>query len=156
SATRFGAACSNRRARADVMTARLGTREQPTGAPDSSKPLSYQTGFANDFATEALPGTLPARGNSPQRPAYGLYTEQISGTAFTAPRPATRRSWLSRIRPAVVHGRFARIDNGLLTNQFGDTEPSPNQLRWNPLPIPTQPTDFVQGLLSIGGNGSPA
>lgn len=123
---------------------------------DSSESLSYQTGFANEFASEALPGALPARGNSPQRPPYGLYTEQISGTAFTAPRHANRRSWLYRIRPSVVHGRFTRIDNGRLTSHFADTEPSPNQLRWDPLPVPAQPTDFVQGLLSIGGNGSPA
>jgi homogentisate 1,2-dioxygenase len=120
------------------------------------RPLSYQTGFGHDFSTEALPGALPVRGNSPQHPPYGLYTEQISGTAFTAPRYANRRSWLYRIRPSVVHGRFARIDSGRLTSCFTATEVSPNQLRWDPLPVPTQPTDFLQGLLSIGGNGSPA
>ena len=66
--------------------------------------LRYHSGFGNHFATEALPGALPAGRNSPQRPAYGLYAEQFSGTAFTAPRHANRRSWLYRIRPAAVHG----------------------------------------------------
>ncbi|HEY0178031.1 MAG TPA: homogentisate 1,2-dioxygenase, partial [Dokdonella sp.] len=66
----------------------------------------YQSGFGNEFASEAVPGTLPQGRNSPQRVAHGLYAEQISGTAFTAPRHANRRSWLYRIRPAAVHGRF--------------------------------------------------
>ena len=66
----------------------------------------YQSGFANEFATEALPGALPQGRNSPQRVAYGLYAEQLSGTAFTAPRGHNRRSWLYRIRPAAVHQPF--------------------------------------------------
>ncbi|HCN73102.1 MAG TPA: homogentisate 1,2-dioxygenase, partial [Pusillimonas sp.] len=65
----------------------------------SQGPLGYLTGFGNDFATEALPGTLPVGRNSPQGVAHGLYAEQISGTAFTAPRDANRRSWVYRIRP---------------------------------------------------------
>lgn len=73
---------------------------------------SYQTGFANEFATEALPGALPVGHNSPQRAPYGLYAEQLSGTAFTAPRHTNRRSWLYRIRPAAMHLPFERIDNG--------------------------------------------
>jgi homogentisate 1,2-dioxygenase len=116
--------------------------------------LHYQTGFGNEFATEALPGALPLH-NSPQRAPYGLYAEQFSGTAFTAPRSSNRRSWLYRIRPAAVHGRFERIDNGSLTSQF-DATPSPNQLRWDPLPLVSRPTDFLQGLVTAAGNGSPA
>src|SRR5277367_5591768 len=68
----------------------------------------YQSGFANEFATEALPGALPQGRNSPQRAAYGLYAEQLSGTAFTAPRGHNRRSWLYRIRPAAVHRPFTQ------------------------------------------------
>jgi homogentisate 1,2-dioxygenase len=117
--------------------------------------LTYQNGFGNEFGTEALKGALPEGRNSPQRCGYGLYAEQFSGTAFTAPRHANRRSWLYRIRPAAVHGEFRRIDDGLLTSRFGDVDPSPNQLRWSPLPIPTDPTDFVSGLRTAGGNGSP-
>ena len=119
------------------------------------EPAGYQSGFGNEFATEALPGSLPVGRNAPQKPPYGLYSEQISGTAFTAPRDMNRRAWLYRIRPAVVHGAFQRADNKRLLSQF-DEPASPNQLRWDPLPIPREPTDFVDGLITMGGNGSPA
>jgi len=115
----------------------------------------YQSGFGNHFATEALPGALPQGRNSPQRPPFGLYAEQFSGTAFTAPRHANRRSWLYRIRPAAVHGNFERIEDGRITNDFTGCEASPNRLRWSPLPLPREPTDFLDGLATLGGNGSP-
>ena len=118
--------------------------------------LQYQSGFGNEFATEALPGALPVGRNSPQRVAYGLYAEQFSGTAFTAPRAHNRRSWLYRIRPAVVHEPFRRIANGTLTNAFDEVEPTPNQLRWDPLPMPAEPADFLAGLVTVAGNGDPA
>jgi homogentisate 1,2-dioxygenase len=117
--------------------------------------LSYQNGFGNEFGTEALKGALPEGRNSPQRNAYGLYAEQFSGTAFTAPRHANRRSWLYRIKPAAVHGEFHRVDDGFMTSRFDAVDPSPNQLRWSPLPIPSEPTDFVSGLRTAAGNGSP-
>lgn len=72
----------------------------------------YLSGFGNHFATEALPGALPQGRNSPQRCPYGLYAEQFSGTAFTAPRGANRRSWLYRIRPAALHGTFRELPSG--------------------------------------------
>ena len=115
----------------------------------------YQSGFGNHFATEALPGALPEGRNSPQRVAYGLYAEQFSGTAFTAPRHANRRSWLYRIRPAAVHDAFRRIKDGRITSDFSEVAPSPNQLRWNAMPMPGEPTDFIEGLATLGGNGSP-
>ena len=118
-------------------------------------PLRYQPGFGNHFATEALAGALPAGRNSPQRCAYGLYAEQYSGTAFSAPRHANRRSWLYRIRPAAVHERFVPLDPGRLVGRFDQVAPSPNQLRWDPLPVPHAATDFVAGLVTIAGNGSP-
>ena len=114
--------------------------------------LQYQTGFANEFATEALPGALPEGRNSPQRAPYGLYAEQLSGTAFTAPRHANRRSWLYRIRPAAVHLPFERIDDGRLRSRFDEVPTPPNQLRWDPLPMPNEPTDFVDGLVTMAGN----
>ncbi|WP_426173696.1 homogentisate 1,2-dioxygenase [Massilia sp. TWR1-2-2] len=117
--------------------------------------LDYQTGFGNEFATEALAGALPEGRNSPQRAPYGLYAEQLSGTAFTAPRHSNRRSWLYRIRPAAMHGHFTPIDGARLVSRFDGPAPSPNQLRWDPLPMPTEPTDFVAGLVTMGGNGSP-
>ncbi len=115
--------------------------------------LQYQSGFGNEFATEAMPGALPVGQNSPQKVAYGLYAEQLSGTAFTAPRNANRRSWLYRIRPSVLHKPFKQISNTLLRSApFNELPPTPNQLRWDPLPIPAEPTDFVDGLISIAGN----
>ncbi len=114
--------------------------------------LTYQSGFGNEFATEALPGALPVGRNSPQRCAYGLYAEQLSGTAFTAPRAENRRSWLYRIRPSSMHQPFVQVDAGRLTAEFG-AAPPPNQLRWNPLPMPSVQTDFVQGLVTMAGHG---
>jgi homogentisate 1,2-dioxygenase len=118
--------------------------------------VDYQSGFANEFATEALPGTLPVGRNSPQRVAHGLYAEQISGTAFTAPRHVNRRSWLYRIRPASVHQAFSMLQRAAFHNNFDEAPPPPDQLRWDPLPIPATPTDFVDGLLTMAGNGGPA
>ena len=107
---------------------------------DHRTALQYQSGFGNECATESLPGALPAGQNSPQKCAYGLYAEQVSGTAFTAPRSDNRRSWLYRIRPAAQHKPFSRIDNGRLTNDFGAIAATPNQLRWDPLPLPQKST----------------
>ena len=115
----------------------------------------YQSGFANEFATEALPGALPAHQNSPQRVPYGLYAEQLSGTAFTAPRSHNRRSWLYRIRPAAIHAPFVRMDNGLIAERFDQLETPPNQLRWDPQAMPAAPTDFVAALTTMAGNGAP-
>jgi homogentisate 1,2-dioxygenase len=115
--------------------------------------LKYQSGFGNEFATEALPGALPVGQNSPQQAPLGLYAEQLSGTAFTAPRSANRRSWLYRIRPSVLHKPFKQVSNRLIRNApFNELPPTPNQLRWNPLPLPAEPTDFVDGLTTIAGN----
>ena len=116
-------------------------------------PSGYLSGFGNEFATEALPGALPQHRNSPQQVAYGLYAEQISGTAFTAPRSHNRRSWLYRIRPAAVHGSFVPLDAPRLVSRFDNAAP-PNQLRWSPLPMPTTPTDFIDGWVTMAGNGS--
>ncbi|HEV2303174.1 MAG TPA: homogentisate 1,2-dioxygenase [Stellaceae bacterium] len=114
----------------------------------------YLSGFGNEHASEALPGTLPEGQNSPQRPPRGLYAEQISGTAFTAPRAENRRSWLYRLRPSAMHRAFARTDNGLLRGApFAEAAPTPNRLRWDPLPFPDHPADFVEGLMTMGGNG---
>src|SRR5579859_2345609 len=118
--------------------------------------LHYLSGFANEFATEAVAGALPVGQNSPQVAAHGLYAEQISGTAFTAPRHANRRSWFYRIRPAAVHRPFVALAAGRLHNDFEQVPATPNQLRWDPLPLPEAPTDFVDGLVTMAGNGSPA
>jgi homogentisate 1,2-dioxygenase len=133
----------------------MGVAEGGAAAGADGATAGYQSGFGNQFATEALPGALPVGRNSPQRPPYGLYTEQFSGTAFTAPRHANRRSWLYRIRPAAVHGSFAPLGAGRLSARCDDVACPPNPLRWNPPPLPRAPTDFLDGLATLGGNGSP-
>ena len=116
--------------------------------------MGYMSGFGNDVATEAIKGALPDGRNSPQQPAFGLYVEQINGTAFTAPRGANKRSWMYRIRPSVVHRPYERIDNGLIrSTPFAEVETTPNQLRWSPLPIPEKPTTFIEGIATMAGNG---
>ncbi|USX23613.1 homogentisate 1,2-dioxygenase [Oxalobacteraceae bacterium OTU3REALA1] len=117
-------------------------------------PPGYQSGFGNEFATEARPGALPQHQNSPQRAPYGLYAEQLSGTAFTAPRAHNRRSWLYRIRPSAMHQPFRQIDNGRVVSRFDQVAAPPNQLRWDPLPMPQSPTDFLDGWVTMAGNGS--
>ena len=117
---------------------------------------NYQSGFGNEFASEAIAGALPPTQTSPQRVAHGLYAEQLSGTAFTAPRHLNRRSWLYRIRPAAVHGLFAPLAHATLHNRFDETETTPNQLRWDPWPLPQAPTDFIDGLVTLAGNGGAA
>src|SRR5436853_6285944 len=108
----------------------------------------YQSGFGNEFATEAVEGASPVGRNSPQKAPLGLYAEQFSGTAFTVPRVHNRRTWAYRIRPSVTHRPFARCDNKGWVSKF-DEVVTPNQLRWDPLPIPSEPTDFIAGVRTI-------
>ena len=116
----------------------------------------YLSGFGNEHATEARAGALPEGQNSPQRAPYGLYAEQLSGSAFTAPRSENKRSWLYRLRPSACHGRYRPLDHGRFhSGPFVDTA-SPNRLRWNPLPALREPTDFIDGLRTWAGNGDVA
>ena len=115
----------------------------------------YLPGFGNHVSTEAVAGALPVGRNSPQRVPFGLYAEQLSGTAFTAPRHDNRRSWLYRLRPSASHAAYRAYPGAaaLRSAPFAEVAPSPNRLRWDPLPIPAEPTDFVDGLVTYGGNG---
>jgi homogentisate 1,2-dioxygenase len=111
----------------------------------------YMSGFGNSFETEALPGALPIGRNSPQRCAYGLYAEQLSGSPFTAPRGANERSWLYRIRPSVRHsGRFVKADARLWrTAPCREHDMPIAQLRWDPTPIPEDELTFVQSVRTM-------
>lgn len=125
-----------------------------TMAPAETEVL-YQSGFGNEFASEAVGEVLPQGQNSPQKVAHGLYAEQLSGTAFTAPRVVNRRTWLYRTRPTVAHKPFQPIAQGQLRSAPFDEVPTPpNQLRWTPIPIPTERTDFIDGLTTMAGNGN--
>jgi homogentisate 1,2-dioxygenase len=116
--------------------------------------MKYQTGFGNEFASEAIAGALPVGQNSPQKPPLGLYAEQFSGTSFTTPRLLNKRSWFYRIRPSVTHKPFRQIDNRLFKSApFDEIPTTPNQLRWNPLPMPETETDFIDGMTTIAGCG---
>ncbi len=130
----------------------------PPSRFQSDHQAGYQSGFGNEFATEALPGALPLHQNSPQRAPCGLYAEQLSGTAFTAPRAHNRRSWLYRIRPAAMHQPFRQIDNGRVVSRFDQVAVPPNQLRWDPLPLPLPQdgADFLDSWVTMAGNGSVA
>jgi homogentisate 1,2-dioxygenase len=127
----------------------------PPDAPErqaSAIAAGYMSGFGNSFETEALVGALPLGRNSPQRVNYGLYAEQLSGSPFTAPQAANQRTWLYRIRPTVRHtGRFHKIDAGRLRTAPAreESELPIGQLRWGPVPIPSEPLTFVTGLRTI-------
>ncbi len=114
--------------------------------------LQYMSGFGGHFESEAIEGALPKGRNSPQRPAFGLYAEQLSGTAFTAPRHENRRSWLYRMRPTADHRPFTAYDGAPL---FGappaDAPLAPNRLRWDPPGDLPQGKDFVDGLVTMLG-----
>ncbi|PIU00947.1 MAG: homogentisate 1,2-dioxygenase [Bdellovibrionales bacterium CG10_big_fil_rev_8_21_14_0_10_45_34] len=119
----------------------------------SRKQPKYLSGFPNYHCSEALPGALPERGNSPQRPKFGLYAEQLSGSSFTAPRELNLRSWLYRIKPTVGHSSFVE-EPTLLTDSLAElAKPSPEQYRWNPL-RGTASTSFLKSLRCIVSNGS--
>jgi len=119
--------------------------------------LKYQSGFGNEFASEAVKGGLPEGQNAPQKAPLGLYTEQLSGTAFTAPRATNRRTWTYRIRPSVTHKPFTETGTGLFrSGPFTELPTPPNQMRWNPIPMPEKKTDFVDGIVTMGGSGDPA
>src|SRR5258708_39809186 len=114
--------------------------DQPGGSPMADDEFRYSSGFGNEFATEAVAGSLPTGRNSPQQAPLGLYAEQLSGTAFTQPRTVNRRTWAYRQLPSAAHPPFARRGNGNLPSApFTAVEPTPTRLRWDPLPLPHAP-----------------
>ncbi len=134
------------------MTTRAG--DEGGAAGEGAERLSYQSGFGNMFASEALAGALPVGRNSPQLPPFGTYAELLSGTAFTAPRAENRRTWTYRIRPSAAQEPFRGIDHGLLrTAPLAEGEATPAQLRWGPRPIPADPVDFLDGMVTLCANG---
>ncbi|HEX8596192.1 MAG TPA: homogentisate 1,2-dioxygenase [Pseudomonas sp.] len=117
-----------------------------------TEPLGYQTGLGNQFSSEALPGALPVGQNSPQKHTLGLYAEQLSGTAFTVPRAEARRTWLYRIKPSATHPRYQRLERQITGQESGPI--TPNRLRWNAVDMPSQPTDFLDGLQTMASTAA--
>jgi homogentisate 1,2-dioxygenase len=119
--------------------------------------LHYMSGFGSHFETEAVEGALPKGRNSPQRPPFGLYAEQLSGTAFTMARHENRRSWLYRMRPTADHRPFTRYEGApLLAPGLADEPLAPNRLRWDPPKDLPQGDDFVDGMVTMLANRDPA
>ena len=119
--------------------------------------LCYQTGFGSHFESEAVAGALPKGRNSPQRPPFGLYAEQLSGSSFTAPRHENRRSWLYRMRPTADHRPFTRYDGAPLFAPGPVKQPlAPNRLRWDPPADLSEGRDFVDGMVTMLTNRDPA
>ncbi|KAK4050932.1 hypothetical protein OIO90_004908 [Microbotryomycetes sp. JL221] len=126
-------------------------------------PYTYQVGFGNSFASEAIPGSLPVGQNSPQKNAWGLYAEQVTATAFVAPRHLNQKLWLYRMRPSVAHQGFIQLPNN--SNLVSNFSPfsndkvtiSPTQIAWRPFPLPSkeEKIDFIDGLKTIAGTGDP-
>ena len=116
--------------------------------------LKYLSGLGSHHETEAIEGALPVGRNSPRQVPFGLYAEQLSGTAFTVPRAHNLRSWLYRLRPSAAHPAFRRIGDGRLRcAPCSEAEATPNRLRWAPLAMPQEPTDFLDGLATVATAG---
>ena len=112
------------------------------------------SGFGNALTSEDLPGALPAEQNAPRHCAYGLYPEQINESPFTVSRANNRRVWLYRIRPSARAARFETIEAAGVVGDFRGFAPEVNLGAVAPPPLPDAPTDFVDGLKTIGGAGA--
>ncbi|GAA5837200.1 hypothetical protein JCM11251_005283 [Rhodosporidiobolus azoricus] len=145
-----------------MATAQAAYAITPNKSTRPGDPYTYQVGFGSSFASEAIPGTLPVGQNAPQKVKFGLYAEQVTATAFVAPRHQNYKLWCYRMRPSVAHQGFVRLpDNDDLESEFSPLNPkvsvSPTQIAWRPFPLPTESekVNFVQGLKTVAGSGSP-
>lgn len=129
---------------------RVLARELLLGKPQETLP-----GYRNFHESESLPGALPVDRNSPRRAPYGLFPEQLNGTSFTAPRTENLRSWSYRIRPSAQHGKLLPLPHETFSSSFAGEAPDPNLSGFSPLALPDSETDFVDGLCTVGGAGSP-
>ncbi|KAK7403065.1 hypothetical protein QQX98_011176 [Neonectria punicea] len=122
---------------------------------ETPEKYKYLNGFGSLHESEAIEGALPIGANSPQKAAYGLYAEKLSGTAFTAPRHQNLQSWLYRVLPSAAHSTFEPFAE-VTTGNFGaKLNHIPNQLRWDPFDIDKE-VDWIRGLKLAAGAGDPA
>src|SRR5207247_4511832 len=127
----------------------------PRSALMNTATLRYQSGFGNEFVSEALAGALPEGRNSPQRAPHDLYAERLAGTAFTAPRAENRRTWLYRRQPSVVTSGYQSYAQAWwTTGAAGGVVVPPDPLRWAPFEIPAEALDFVDGMRTVAANGA--
>ncbi|MBK7584525.1 MAG: homogentisate 1,2-dioxygenase [Myxococcales bacterium] len=112
-----------------------------------------QPGLGSTHESEALPGALPRRQNIPRRAPYGLFPELFNGTPFTVKNADNSRLWMYRVRPSFAHGEFTSLPSARFTAPLGDA--CPTRMRWRPMASPdeTSTTDFLDGLVTLGGGG---
>ncbi|KDO30165.1 homogentisate 1,2-dioxygenase [Saprolegnia parasitica CBS 223.65] len=136
----------------------MAAKQQTTTTTDDWALLAYHVGFGNHFCSEVLEGALPANMNNPQVCNYGLYCEQLSGTAFTLPRHKNQRTWLYRILPPVVHNEYTATASNAVVTDFATENVTPQQLRWQPMALPSshEKVDFIQGWKTMSGAGDPS
>lgn len=129
----------------------------PKSSEEHSKDVTFRTAYS-EFTHHQIFKMIQAAflfQNNPQVCPYGLYAEQLSGSAFTCPRASNKRrytcqivphilhlhktvygkliafcgfSWLYRILPSVRHKPFTPINCGNLSENWNDVEPDPNQV----------------------------
>ncbi|KAF7559492.1 hypothetical protein G7046_g4651 [Stylonectria norvegica] len=139
-----------------------------TTEPTETDPYRYQTGFGNRFASEGIPNVLPKGRNAPQKVKYDLYSEQLNGSSFVAPRQMIQHVWMYRIRPSVAHGAVAASNinphiEACFSKANKDVEFTAAQEAWDPFTLlPKQDAstvgtgaDFIQGIRTIAGQGDP-
>lgn len=114
----------------------------------------YFWGFGNYFLSEAIPGSLPQRGHNPQKPAFGLYAEQVNGSAFTAPSSDNRRTWLYKMAPSAAHSAFEKLSTPHMVSDGSLGQVAPQQLRWNPIAEAGPGIDFIDGIKTLLVTGS--
>jgi homogentisate 1,2-dioxygenase len=112
-------------------------------------------GFGAFHETEDLPGALPKAQNSPLPAPYGLVPEQVNATGFTVARHANVRSWLYRVRPSAQQRDAAPLAHPTLTHDFEARASVQNLMGFRAPRIPEHAVDFVDGLATVGGAGSP-
>ena len=117
--------------------------------------FEYLNGFGNEHESEALSGALPRGQFNPQSHPMGLYSEQFSTTAFTAPRHQNRRTWMYKIRPSVTQGDYSPMHSGLIrSGPIEEVPVSPNLMRWDAFEFPEGENDFVDSLTTLAANGN--
>ncbi len=62
-----------------------------------------------------------------------------------------------RLRPQVLDQPFVpAVGFDRFVGDFGDAVPTPELLRFRPMPLPSEPTPFVEGLTTFAGAGNPS
>lgn len=125
--------------------------DSPLRAPET---LAHQSGFGSTHESEALDGALPRQQNAPWPAPYNLYPELLNGTPFTVKNAQNSRVWMYRVRAAFSHTPYRELPSARFTSELTHVEP--NRTRWTPLPIPdtTSRVDFLDGLVTLGGDGN--